>query len=105
MAFDDDQHALELAADVSQDLVELGCVVVRKRTPRGTREFDALDDAVVRKSIMQHQIFWAEQIANGADVGGMAADESHAILHAVDLCQSTFQITLDGTLPCYQTAS
>ena len=82
-AFDDDQRALELATNFSEDAIQRGSIAVRETAPRAAGKFDAFKHAVVDEAVVDDQVFRAEEIADGADVGGVTADEDDAVFHVV----------------------
>ncbi len=103
-AFDDDQHALELAPLLGQHRIERGPVVVREgQTPRA-RELNALQRAVVDQLVVHDQVPRSEQIADGGDIGGVAADEHHGIVHAVGAGDGRFQLAMQRTLAGHRAA-
>src|SRR5260221_9300396 len=103
-AFDDDQHALEQAADLTQDGIEGGGIVVRKGAARRTGELDAFQDAVMDETIVHDQVLWPEQMTDRGYVGGVAADEDHAVLDLVECRQRLLKLTLHGPLARHQAA-
>ncbi len=53
---------------------------------------------------MDDEIFGAEKVPEGGDVGGVATDEHHTIVGSVHVCQGSFQLTLPGPLAGHRAA-
>ena len=103
-AFDDDQRALEVAADFAEDVFQRGRVVVVEGAAGGAGKLDAFENAVVDQAVMDDQVLGAEQRGDGRHVGGMAADEGDAVLDFVEAGNGFFELALDRPLAGDQTA-
>ena len=79
-------------------------IVVRKRPPPGAAQDAALNDAVMRQSVVQHEIAGAEQVADRCFVGRMSADEHNRILHADEVGDGPLQLAMDRFLARHQAA-
>ena len=103
-AFDGDQHAAVFAPQIRQQLVDGPPIIVRERSPTGTGQNAALNDAVMRQGVMQNQIARAEQVADRGFVGRMAADVDDGIFRADEVGNCSFQFTMHGLLARHQAA-
>ena len=103
-AFDDDQHALVLQAALRQQLIQRLPIVVRERHAPRARQLAADERAVVDQRVVHDQILRPEQVADGRDIGGMAAHEHDAIVDAVHGGQRLLEFAVDGALAGDQAA-
>lgn len=103
-AFQHDEDAFELAALVVEDGVERFPVVVGEGQAARAGELDALQDAVVDQFVVQHQVARAEEVADGGDVGGVAADEGDGVVHAVEGGDLGFEFAVHGAFAGNQAA-
>ncbi len=87
-----------------QQLIERLPVVVGKRNPARARQLAAQKRAVVDQGIVDDEVLRAEQVPDGRYVGGVAADEHHAVVDAVHVGQRALEFAVDGTLAGDQTA-
>ena len=53
---------------------------------------------------MQDDVFGAEKRTDGTDIGGMAANKDHAVIHTVEAGKGLFQLTLHRPFTGHQTA-
>ena len=67
--------------------------------PFGARKIDALQDAVMTKRIVQDQIIFIEQMADGRNVCRMAAHECNCIFDPDMPGESLFKIPMDLPSP------
>ena len=68
-----------------------------KETPC-SRKQGTLKDTVVDQFIMQDEVFLAKKIADGCDIGGMAANENDGIIDAVGLGDAPFKFPVNGAI-------
>ena len=103
-ALDDDQHAAVLVPVLLEQFPGGVPVVVRKRPPAGARENAPLDDAVVRQSVVEHEVARAQQVPDHRLVRGVPAHQGHRIVGAQEAAHFPFQFDVKRPLPGDQPA-
>jgi hypothetical protein len=100
----DDQNPVVLVPDARQGGVERLDVVMREGAALAPRHHRAHDDAVMRESVVQHEVSWSEQRRDGGDVGRVPAYIGQTAALPVMVRQRGLEFGMDGPLAGHKPA-
>ncbi len=94
-AFDDDEHAAILMAELGEEAIGLLPIVVCKRPASGAGKDGSFDDAVVGQCVVEDQVAGSEKVPDHGFIGGMTAGEGQGVFGSQEIGDCIFQFHVD----------